>query len=164
MLTIVIGRAKTGKSERLLRRIQELGDSGKQILLVPEHASHQAEVDLCRACGPTASRHAEVLSFRRLCDRENPGTCANAPAGPASASGAEELYLFTTKTCPNCKIAKNELEKAGLAYQVMDVAEHMDLVNEYGIQQAPTLIVRHGDQVEKLVNASVIKKYAATHE
>ena len=107
---------------------------------------------------------ASHLEGRRLCDRENTGTCANAPAGPASASGAEELYLFTTKTCPNCKIAKNELEKAGLAYQVMDVAEHMDLVNEYGIQQAPTLIVRHGDQVEKLVNASVIKKYAATHE
>ena len=36
-----------------------------------------------------------------------------------------------------------------------------DLVNQYGIQQAPTLIVRHGDQVEKLVNASVIKKFAA---
>ena len=69
MLTILMGRAKTGKSDTVLRRIAELGDTGKQILLVPEHASHQAEVDLCRACGPTASRHAEVLSFRRLSDR-----------------------------------------------------------------------------------------------
>ena len=65
------------------------------------------------------------------------------------------------KTCPNCKIAKSELEKAGLHYQVMDVSEHMDLVSQYGIQQAPTLIVRHGDQVEKLVNASTIKKFAS---
>ena len=48
MLTILMGRAKTGKSEQVLRRIGELGDSGRQILLVPEHASHQAEVDLCR--------------------------------------------------------------------------------------------------------------------
>ena len=69
MLTILMGRAKTGKSEQVLRQIRELGDSGQQILLVPEHASHQAEVDLCRFCGDTASRHAEVLSFRRLCDR-----------------------------------------------------------------------------------------------
>ena len=69
MLTILMGRAKTGKSDQVLRRIGELGDTGKQILLVPEHASHQAEVDLCRACGPVASRHAEVLSFRRLGDR-----------------------------------------------------------------------------------------------
>ena len=102
------------------------------------------------------------LEGRRLCDREatvsDPGT-ASASAAPGSADG---LYLFTTKTCPNCKIAKNELDKAGLTYEVCDVSEHMDLVSQYGIQQAPTLIVRHGDQVEKLVNASVIKKYAAT--
>ena len=43
MLTILMGRAKTGKSEQVLRRIGELGDSSRQILLVPEHASHQAE-------------------------------------------------------------------------------------------------------------------------
>ena len=102
------------------------------------------------------------LEGRRLCDREatvsDSGT-ASASAAPDSADG---LYLFTTKTCPNCKIAKNELDKAGLSYEVCDVSEHMDLVSQYGIQQAPTLIVRHGGQVEKLVNASVIKKYAAT--
>ena len=45
----------------------------------------------------------------------------------------------------------------------MDVSENMDLVNQYGIQQAPTLIVRSGDQVEKVVNASAIKKYVTTH-
>ena len=69
MLTILMGRAKTGKSEQVLRRIGELGDSSRQILLVPEHASHQAEVDLCRALGPTASRDAEVLSFQSLGSR-----------------------------------------------------------------------------------------------
>lgn len=69
LLTVLIGRANTGKSRAVLERIRSLGDSGRQILLVPEHASHQAEVDLCRACGDTASRHAEVLSFQRLCDR-----------------------------------------------------------------------------------------------
>ena len=104
------------------------------------------------------------LEGRRLCDRESAGAAETAPAVSASVPGAEdELFLFTTKTCPNCKIAKSELEKAGLRYQVMDVSEHMDLVSRYGIQQAPTLIVRHGDQVEKLVNASVIKKFATTH-
>ena len=69
MLTILMGRAGSGKSARVLRKIRELGDRGQQILLVPEHASHAAEVDLCRACGDTASRHAEVLSFRRLATR-----------------------------------------------------------------------------------------------
>ncbi|MCI9121991.1 MAG: ATP-dependent nuclease subunit B [Oscillibacter sp.] len=70
MLHILTGRAKTGKSSTVLQRIAALAGEGRgQILLVPEHASHQAEVDLCLTCGPTASRHAEVLSFRRLSDR-----------------------------------------------------------------------------------------------
>ena len=69
MLTILMGRARTGKTDWILRKIKELGDSSRQILLVPEHASHAAEMDLCAFCGDTASRHAEVLSFRRLATR-----------------------------------------------------------------------------------------------
>ena len=42
MLTILIGRAKTGKSDWVLRKIAALGESGQQILMVPEHASYQA--------------------------------------------------------------------------------------------------------------------------
>ena len=104
------------------------------------------------------------LEGRRLCDREDPTAPDSAVPTPAAPPADDGLFLFTTKTCPNCKIAKSELEKAGLAYQLMDVSEHMDLVNQYGIQQAPTLIVRHGGAVEKLVNASAIKKFAVTHD
>ena len=101
------------------------------------------------------------LAGRRLCDRESASVPANTESSCDADSQAQDgLFLFTTKTCPNCKIAKSELEKAGLSYQVMDVDENLDLVKQYGIQQAPTLIVRHGDQVDKLVNASVIKKFA----
>ena len=69
MLHIWIGRAGTGKSKKILECIQEKSKQGKQILMVPEHASFQAELDLCRMCGDTVSRHAEVLSFERLCHR-----------------------------------------------------------------------------------------------
>ena len=69
MLHILMGRARSGKSERVLREIKALGDSSMQILLVPEHASHMAEVDVCRMCGDTASRHAEVLTFKLLATR-----------------------------------------------------------------------------------------------
>ena len=69
MLQIWMGRANTGKSARVLERIRDLGDRSSQLLLVPEHASHQAELDLARLCGPSASRHAEVLSFRLLAGR-----------------------------------------------------------------------------------------------
>ena len=42
----------------------------------------------------------------------------------------------------------------------MNVADHLDLVNQYGIQQAPTMIVRKDGNVEKLVGAGAIKKFA----
>ena len=106
-----------------------------------------------------------VLDGRALKDRE-PDSCyvtAAAAHEEAVRDAVEEVLLFTTTTCPNCRIAKNELEKAGVEYTVMDVADHLDLVNEYGIQQAPTLIVRHGGEVEKLVGAGPIKKFAANH-
>ena len=69
MLKLLIGRACSGKSARILREICGLGDASRQILLVPEHASHAAEADVCRACGDTASRHVEALTFKLLARR-----------------------------------------------------------------------------------------------
>ena len=67
MLHIWMGRANTGKSARVLEQIRERGVPA--LLLAPEHASHAAELDLCRFCGPAASRYAEVLSLRLLASR-----------------------------------------------------------------------------------------------
>lgn len=69
MLTILTGRANSGKSEKMLTRIRTLGDTGKQILMVPQYATHGAEVELCTVCGDTTARHAEVLSFESLAER-----------------------------------------------------------------------------------------------
>ena len=67
-------------------------------------------------------------------------------------------YLFTTKTCPNCKLAKEYLKNE--KYVVIDAEENMELVQRYGIMQAPTLVVVNGNHFKKYVNASNIKKYA----
>ena len=70
LLRVLTGRAKSGKSEQILREIRARGDEGGgQILIVPQYATHGAEIDLCRACGDTAGRHAEVLSFESLAER-----------------------------------------------------------------------------------------------
>ncbi len=66
-------------------------------------------------------------------------------------------YLFTTKTCPNCKLAKEYLED--VKYVLIDAEENMELANRYGVMQAPTLVVVDGDKHKKYVNASNIKKY-----
>ena len=67
-------------------------------------------------------------------------------------------YLFTTKTCPNCQIAKEAL--ADLKYKLIDAEENPELVRKYGIMQAPTLVIVNENQVKKYVNASNIRKYA----
>lgn len=82
----------------------------------------------------------------------------------SALSGGERTLLFTTKTCPNCKIAKNMLEKANIAYETIDAEENEALVREYGVMQAPTLIVASANGVQKLVNASNIKKYAQENQ
>ena len=69
MLSIWIGRAGSGKSARVLETIQRERENRSQLLLVPEHTSHEAELDLCRFCGPTACRSAEVLTFQSLATR-----------------------------------------------------------------------------------------------
>ncbi len=66
-------------------------------------------------------------------------------------------YLFTTKTCPNCRLAKEYLE--GINYLLIDAEENMELASRYGVMQAPTLVVVNGDYHKKYVNASNIKKY-----
>lgn len=71
-----------------------------------------------------------------------------------------KVLLFTTKTCPNCKLAKDSLEKANISYEVVDAGENEELVRKYGVMQAPTLIVIKEEGVQKLVNASNIRAFA----
>ncbi|MCR5823927.1 MAG: ribonucleoside triphosphate reductase [Lachnospiraceae bacterium] len=74
------------------------------------------------------------------------------------AKSDEKMYLFTTKTCPNCKMAKEFLKD--YHYEVIDAEENQELVGKYGIMQAPTLIVIKDNDVMKFANASSIKGFA----
>ena len=67
------------------------------------------------------------------------------------------VYLFTTNTCPNCRIAKEMLE--GEEYEIVDAESNPALVQQYGIRQAPTLVVVDGGNATKYVNASNIQRY-----
>ncbi len=71
----------------------------------------------------------------------------------------EKYLLFTTKTCPNCRMAKIMLDKAGVPYENVDANENADLCQEYGVMQAPTLAVVRGGDVRLIPNASNIKAF-----
>ena len=69
MLKLILGRAGTGKTTAVLRRLCQAGAERPQVLIVPEQQSHEAERALCRMGGDGVSRYAEVLSFSRLANR-----------------------------------------------------------------------------------------------
>jgi ribonucleoside-triphosphate reductase len=68
------------------------------------------------------------------------------------------LYLFTTKTCPNCRMAKEYLKDSN--YAVVDAEENPELAKEFSILQAPTLVEIKDGTAKKYVNASNIKRFA----
>jgi len=74
MLQVIIGKAGTGKTARMMQEIAARVEGGvRSILIVPEQYSHQAERELCALCGNTVSLYAEVLTFTgfaRRIDRE----------------------------------------------------------------------------------------------
>ena len=94
MLTIVLGRAGTGKTAYAMGEIRRRMDAGEQdlLLIVPEQYSHDAERQLCKACGDALSLHGETLSFSRLCGR----VFAQTGGAPACSidSGGQLLVLY----------------------------------------------------------------------
>ena len=141
MLRILIGRAKSGKSDRILQCIAELGDSSSQILLVPEHASYLAEVDLCRACGATVSRHAEVLSFRRLADRVQAVTGGSANVALDNGGKLLTLQDALIKLSPVLQVYRRPSQKPAFLQQLMDL---FDEFHCYGVT-ADTLAKAAGE-------------------
>ena len=67
--------------------------------------------------------------------------------------------LFTTKICPNCSVAMKILDEANVSYEVVDAGENLALAREYGVMQAPTLIVIGEEGIEKMSNTASIKEY-----
>ena len=84
------------------------------------------------------------------------------PKEEVSAS-KDQILLFTTATCPNCKMADSMLTKAHVDFEKIDAEAHADLSQKFNIRQAPTLVVLHDGNVEKYANASNIKKFIQNH-
>ena len=64
-IRFITGKARSGKTAAIIREIKESVSQGsaRVLLLVPEQYSHEAERELCDACGDRLSLYAEVMSF-----------------------------------------------------------------------------------------------------
>ena len=150
-----------------------------------EHGYLAGEVKTCPYCGAKTEVYSRITGYYRPVQNWNDGKLqeyANRTEYDIAHSSlkrptrsvvtlsnfAEEVevkveqpqdikYLFTTKTCPNCKLVKEYLKN--VPYVTIDAEENMELARRYGVMQAPTLVVVNGDSHKKYVNASNIKKY-----
>lgn len=152
----------------------------------PEHGYLSGEHFTCPKCGRKAEVYSRITGYYRPVQNWNDGKAqeyknrnlydilhsdwdkAKSHASLVKISGEDveiqpvkktEALLFTTSTCPNCRIAKEMLNESGAIYEVIDADAHPDMVQKYGIRQAPTLIVNDGEHMKKYVNASNIQKY-----
>ena len=100
-LRFIIGRAGTGKTTLCMEEIIAQQNTGKkrQVLIVPEQFTSQAERDLIEKTGQNAILTAEVLSFGRLAHRvfSKKGIGSRIPLGDIGKSMALRKILLQEK-------------------------------------------------------------------
>lgn len=100
-LRFIIGRAGTGKTTLCMEEIIKQSNTGekRQVLIVPEQFTSQAERDLIQKTGQNAILTAEVLSFGRLAHRvfSKKGIGSRVPLGDVGKSMALRKILLEEK-------------------------------------------------------------------
>ena len=64
------------------------------------------------------------------------------PKREMAKKAAEKYYLYTTATCPGCRMILPLLEKSGIPFEQRDVEEYMDEAQALGSTQAPSLVAQ----------------------
>ncbi|HBB05057.1 MAG TPA: ribonucleoside triphosphate reductase [Firmicutes bacterium] len=147
-----------------------------------EHGYLAGEVWKCPHCGKETEVYSRITGYYRPVKNWNDGklqefkdrqtynidldekitkhedTC-ECEKEAQEAPKVTEIMLFTSPTCPNCKMAKMMLEKAGIAYKNVDAIKNKDLTIAYGITKAPTLLVPNGESYDVYDDASQIRGY-----
>ncbi len=75
---------------------------------------------------------------------------------------AGKAILFSRVTCPNCRVAENLLNKAGVAYEKLIADDNRELCLAYGVKGAPTLVITDGENHQNFYSVPEIKKYLAS--
>ena len=147
-----------------------------------DHGYIAGEHFACPECGQKTEVYSRITGYYRPVQNWNVGKSqeykdrkvydiANSKlthTGPRMEEAAEcaceeptvedGMYLFTTATCPNCKIVSQILDKAGVSYTKLLANENIELTNAFGVKTAPTLVVVKDGEAEKFVGVSDIKK------
>ena len=143
-----------------------------------DHGYLTGEQFTCPICGKPAEVYSRITGYYRPVQNWNDGKSQeyrerreydveHHSTWPGAKEKEEEkaapccgtLKLFTTRTCPNCAMAKEQLNSIGLVYEVIDAEEHPELAMQYGLRQAPTLIVEKDGEVQKFAGIANVLKF-----
>ena len=112
------------------------------------------------AAVPSAVLLEQTAGAYSVRPQEETAACRDGAQPSASAAPADGLILFTTSTCPKCVMAKKFLADAGLSYETVVVDKDPALAKQYGVRQAPTLLVLgHGAELQRIENPSNIRRF-----
>ena len=145
-----------------------------------KHGYIEGEQYTCPTCGEKTEVYSRITGYYRPVQNWNDGKTEefknrktynietsvlkkDEPVEEVKVEKAEpkvkKPLLFTSPTCPNCKMAKMLLDKANFKYKLVDAMENKELAVQFQIKKAPTLFIPTKDGYEALDNVSDIKKY-----
>ena len=150
------------------------------------HGYINGEKFVCDDCGEKTEVYSRITGYYRPVQNWNEGKAqeykdrkeynietsvlkrSGAPAAEDSCGcecasevkvATAQALLFTTQTCPNCKVARGYMDKAEFSYETLLADENVELVKKFGIKQAPTLVITDGESFEKYVGVGEIRNY-----
>ena len=152
------------------------------------HGYINGEQYVCPVCGSTTEVYSRITGYyrpvqnwnsgkakefkdRKLYDVLNPDYQPKALVKPVEEAQEQpactkqevaaltKLTLFTTATCPRCKAIKMMFNKSNVDFDTVDFYENTELVNAYGVTNAPTLIVPTQNGVEIYRGESDIRAF-----
>ena len=125
-----------------------------------EHGYLKGEQKVCPVCGKTTEVYSRITGYYRPVQNWNDGKrqefldrktylaedaqkkFSQRPKREMSKKAAEKYYLYTTATCPGCRMILPLLEKSGIPFEQRDVEEYMDEAQALGLTQAPSLVAQ----------------------
>ena len=148
-----------------------------------EHGYIKGEVYECPDCGKKTEVYSRITGYYRPVQNWNAGKSQEfkhrqdyiieksilkhgnvditAEEKCECAKEAKRVMLFTSATCPNCKVAKMLLDKEGIVYETLLATDNADLARGYDVKQAPTLVIETEDGFVKYAGVAQIKEFIA---
>ena len=148
-----------------------------------DHGYIKGEVYECPDCGKKTEVYSRITGYYRPVQNWNAGksqefkhrqdyiieksilrnrdTEAVAEEACDCKAEAKRVILFTSATCPNCKVAKMLLDKEGIAYETLLATDNADLARSFDVKQAPTLVIETEDGFLKFAGVAQIKEFIA---